>query len=62
MVDYAVDAMRELGFDYVVAPYEADAQIAYLVQHGFADFAISEDSDLLVFGCPVLATKLKPNG
>ena len=36
---------------YVVAPYKADAQIAFLVVNGHADFAISEDSDLLVYGC-----------
>jgi exonuclease-1 len=34
-----------------VAPFEADAQIAFLQQNGFADIAISEDSDSLVYGC-----------
>ena len=33
-----------------------------MVREGHADFAISEDSDLLVFGCPVLVTKLKKDG
>ena len=37
----------------IVAPYEADAQITYLVKSGVADFAITEDSDLLPFGCQV---------
>ncbi len=35
----------------MVVPYEADAQIAFLVQNEHADFAISEDSDLLAYGC-----------
>lgn len=35
----------------MVASYGADAQIAYLVKHGYADIAISEDSDLLAYGC-----------
>ena len=35
----------------VVAPYEADAQLAYLVKEGIADIVITEDSDLLAFGC-----------
>lgn len=35
-----------------MAPYEADAQIAFLVKEGLADFALSEDSDLLAFKCP----------
>ena len=38
--------------EYVVAPYEADAQITYLAKTGYVDAVISEDSDLLVFGCP----------
>jgi exonuclease-1 len=37
----------------IVAPYEADAQITYLVKTGVVDFAITEDSDLLPFGCQV---------
>ena len=36
---------------YVVAPYEADAQLAYLEKEGIVDGIITEDSDLLVFGC-----------
>lgn len=34
-----------------MAPYESDAQLAYLVQSGYADLVITEDSDLLMFGC-----------
>jgi len=26
--------------------------MAYMVKKGFADFAISEDSDLIAYGCP----------
>jgi exonuclease-1 len=37
--------------DYVVAPYEADAQLAYLERNGFVDAVITEDSDLVIFGC-----------
>ena len=36
---------------YLVSPYEVDAQIAFLLKHGFVDFAITEDSDLLAYGC-----------
>lgn len=36
---------------YVVSPYESDAQIAFLLDKGLAHFAITEDSDLLAYGC-----------
>ena len=39
------------GISYIVAPYEADAQIALLLSEGYADIAITEDSDLLAYGC-----------
>lgn len=43
---------------YVVAPYEADAQLAYLERIGLVDGIITEDSDLLVFGCKNVLFKL----
>lgn len=33
-----------------MAPYEADAQLAYLSRAGIVDVVITEDSDLLAFG------------
>jgi exonuclease 1 len=38
----------------MVAPYESDSQIAKLVKLGFADFAITEDSDLVAYGVRVV--------
>jgi exonuclease 1 len=43
---------------YVVAPYEADAQLAYLERIGLVNGIITEDSDLLVFGCQNVLLKL----
>jgi 5'-3' exonuclease len=39
------------GVKYIVAPYESDAQLAYLTHNGYIDLVITEDSDLLVYGC-----------
>lgn len=40
-----------MGIDIIVAPYEADAQLAYLNRAKIADYVITEDSDLVLFGC-----------
>ena len=49
-----VEALRQRGIEFVVAPYEADAQMAYLAYSGRVDVVVTEDSDLLCYGCPVV--------
>ena len=44
-------AARSLGVDCIVAPYEADAQLTYLHKAGIVQAVITEDSDLVAFGC-----------
>ena len=48
--------LRSGDIEFVVAPYEADAQLAYLssleVENGGIVAVVSEDSDLLAYGCP----------
>jgi exonuclease-1 len=41
--------MEDIGV--IVAPYEADAQLAYLSQNKLVDIVVTQDSDLIVFGC-----------
>ncbi|KAG7196137.1 Rad2 nuclease [Scheffersomyces spartinae] len=62
MVKSVMVELDALGIKYVVAPYEADPQMVYMEKIGLVDGILSEDSDLLVFGCRVLITKLKDNG
>jgi len=58
-----IRACNERNIDCVIAPYEADAQLAYLATNGgIADFVISEDSDLTLFGCDKIVFKLDSNG
>jgi exonuclease-1 len=57
-----IKALRAEGVSYIVAPYEADAQMAYLEREGIVDGIITEDSDLVVFGCKNLLFKLGPDG
>lgn len=37
---------------YIVAPYEADAQMTFLAVSKHVEAVITEDSDLIAFGCP----------
>ena len=48
---YIFQVCRERGIDCIVAPYEADAQLAFLNKAGIAQVIVTEDSDLLLFGC-----------
>ncbi|KAL7671696.1 hypothetical protein ACOME3_006599 [Neoechinorhynchus agilis] len=54
--------LRDRNIDYLVAPYEADAQLAFLNISGIVDLVISEDSDLIPFGCRKILYKLDENG
>ncbi|KAK6592524.1 Exodeoxyribonuclease 1 [Botrytis cinerea] len=62
MARHVIDELKEMGVQYVVAPYEADAQMVYLERKGVIDGILSEDSDLLVFGAKCLLTKLDQYG
>lgn len=62
MIDLFMDILIDLKIEFLVAPYEADAQMAYMVKEGIADFAITEDSDLIAYGCPKILLKLNPFG
>ena len=52
VVSKVIDVLREAGFVYVVAPFEADGQLAYLCKEGFVDAVWTADTDLIVLGCP----------
>lgn len=62
MARYLIEELKKEGIPYVVAPYEADAQLVFLERHGIITGIITEDSDLLVFGAKRLLTKLDPYG
>ncbi|KAL7551438.1 hypothetical protein ACHAWF_015484 [Thalassiosira exigua] len=47
-----IKACKQLNIAFLVAPYEADAQMARLAHVGIVDLVITEDSDILVYGCP----------
>jgi exonuclease-1 len=49
MTAAVMKALQKKGVKFVVAPYEADAQMAALIQDKHACAAITEDSDLMVY-------------
>ncbi|XP_033332620.2 exonuclease tos isoform X2 [Megalopta genalis] len=53
---------QKMNVDCIVAPYEADAQLAYLNISGIADVVITEDSDLTLFGCKKVFFKMDVYG
>lgn len=57
-----IQLLRSENVEFVVAPYEADAQLAYLAtldadQGGIAA-VITEDSDLIAYGCTAIIFKM----
>ncbi|KAF5957900.1 hypothetical protein HYC85_005125 [Camellia sinensis] len=61
-----IQILRSENIEFVVSPYEADAQLAYLssleAEKGGIVAVISEDSDLLAYGCPAVVFKMDRYG
>ncbi|KAH1241302.1 Exonuclease 1 [Glycine max] len=56
MAHKLIQTLKSEKIEFVVAPYEADAQLAYMsqlgVENGGVAAVITEDSDLIAYGCP----------
>ncbi|CAA7388537.1 unnamed protein product [Spirodela intermedia] len=59
---HLIQVLKEENVDYIVAPYEADAQMAFLVMQKYVDAVITEDSDLIPFGCSRIIYKMDKFG
>ncbi|XP_060651860.1 exonuclease 1 [Drosophila nasuta] len=57
-----IQECRERHVDCIVAPYEADAQMAWLNKTGIAQYIVTEDSDLTLFGAQKIIFKLDLTG
>lgn len=62
MARMLIEELKHHNIQYIVAPFEADSQMAYLERKGIINGILSEDSDLLVFGAKCLITKLDKFG
>jgi 5'-3' exonuclease/ubiquitin/predicted RNA-binding Zn-ribbon protein involved in translation (DUF1610 family) len=52
-----IEFLKELQVEVIVAPFEADGQMAHMVRTGQCAAAFSDDADLLLYGCTNLVTK-----
>jgi 5'-3' exonuclease len=52
IVSKVINGLREAGFVYMVAPFEAHGQLTYVCKEGIVDAVWTADTDLIVLGCP----------
>ncbi|XP_076885374.1 exonuclease 1-like [Bidens hawaiensis] len=57
-----IQVLKKENISYIVAPYEADAQMTFLAISKHVDAVITEDSDLIPFGCPRIIYKMDKYG
>ncbi|KAI8376893.1 PIN domain-like protein [Blakeslea trispora] len=62
MIRAIILELQKRKVQVIVAPYESDAQLAHLLKTNKAAAVVSEDSDLLVFGCSRVIYKLTREG
>nr|KYP65519.1 Exonuclease 1 [Cajanus cajan] len=66
MAHKLIQTLKSENIEFVVAPYEADAQLAYMahlgVENGGVAAVITEDSDLIAYGCPAIIFKMDRHG
>ena len=53
--------ISDLNIPYIVAPFEADAQLTYLYKQGLIDCVLTNDSDLVIYGVEKIIF-LRPKG
>jgi len=58
MLDELLKEFRKRKWPFIVSPYEADGQLAYLANTGGVDLVVTEDSDLIALGVPKLVYKM----
>ena len=62
MVHQLIQTLDAHGVHYMVAPFESDAQLAYLSLMNIIDVVITEDSDSIVYGCHSVFFKIDREG
>ena len=58
MAKQVIEELKARRVPFLVAPYEADAQMAYLARRGDVAAVVTEDGDLVAYGCPACVVRL----
>jgi exonuclease-1 len=61
MVKKIIYFLNIYNIEYIIAPHESDAQLSYLDKIGYIDYIITEDSDLIAYGCKNILYKFDTN-
>ncbi|CAO3635154.1 unnamed protein product [Cunninghamella blakesleeana] len=62
MINEVIKALIDKDVKYIRAPFDVEAQLAYLCKNKMVDAVITESSNLLVYGCPTTLFKLNHFG
>lgn len=46
-----LEFLKKNDIEFIISPYESDAQLTYLQRINYIDYILTEDSDLILFGC-----------
>lgn len=62
LIYFFIDFLEFKNIKFLVAPHEADFQLASMYKNNVIDYIWSEDSDILVYDCTNIVKGLKLNG
>lgn len=61
-LNFLMEYLDAKNVSYMVAPYEADSQLAFMEKTNQIDFIITEDSDMILYGCSNIINKFNQSG
>ena len=50
MMEQLIEKVKAAGYESIIAPYEADAQLAYMARNMLVAGVITNDADLVAYG------------
>lgn len=62
MIHAVIKALDEINVEHVVAPYDVGPQLAYMEKHHQVEAIVTEDSEVLAFGCDTIIYQLDRHG